>query len=107
MAKAHSSIVEIFMTDLCFEDGAEGKCEEHVGAALAVDPESLDAMQVLASLRLSQSRPADAAVIMETVFGRVSAIREAVQSRTVIEEIIGAPDLVDIAGNYCNIDWCF
>lgn len=47
MAKAYCSIGEIYLTDLCYEDNAEEKCEEAIGRAVAVDGDSMDGQQGL------------------------------------------------------------
>jgi hypothetical protein len=47
------------------EDDAEQRCEQYVNAALAVDPTSFEALQMLASVRLSQSRSAEADEALE------------------------------------------
>ncbi len=99
IAKAHCSVAELYMTDLCYDEGAESLCERSIEAALRVEATSLDAQQTLASLRLSQDRQLDASAIMTQVYQRVIAIRDAVSERTVMEEIAGAPDKVDMAGD--------
>jgi predicted transcriptional regulator len=86
------------MTDLCLEAGAEMNCEAPLQSAFGLVSANLDAMQALASLRLSQQRPQDASQIMEEVYGRISSMREKINARTVIEEITGAPDPVDLQG---------
>lgn len=48
------------MSDCCFEEDAEQKCEEFAKAALDSDPTNPEAYQTLASLRLSQQRPDEA-----------------------------------------------
>jgi tetratricopeptide (TPR) repeat protein len=87
-AKAYSSLAELYLTDLCFEDDAEAKCEGYVAQALAADPETLDGQHALANLRLSQSRPAEAAEVIGKVYAKVKAARDKVSSRTVIEELM-------------------
>jgi len=54
-----------------YDEDAENTCEKEVAAALALCPDSLDGLQTLASLRLSQVRKADAAKIISSVFDRV------------------------------------
>ncbi|KAJ3714273.1 hypothetical protein C8R42DRAFT_683598 [Lentinula raphanica] len=60
--------VEIWMDpsyDLCFEPQAEKTCEELLETALKVDPNNAEALQSLASVRMSQQRPEDAKVCLE------------------------------------------
>lgn len=99
IAKAYCSIAELYMTDLCYEEDAEQLCEKSIMQALDTDPDSLDAHQTLASLRLSQGRPVDASAIMETVFVRVKHIKDITKARTVVDEINGAPDIIEQDGN--------
>lgn len=60
--------------------------------------ESIDAHQSLASLRLSQNRPDEASRIIGTVHARVQASRDALQARTIAQEISGATDAPGIEG---------
>lgn len=61
LANALCSIVEIYMTDLSWEDDAEARCENLVTEAMAVEDEtSPEVLQTLASVRLSQQREEDA-----------------------------------------------
>lgn len=87
-AKACCGVAELFLTDLCFDDDAEAKCEEFVTRALSVDPNSLDGQQVLANLRISQCRGVEAAEVIERVYRGVKSIREKIAARTVIEEMM-------------------
>ncbi|CEP61409.1 Acl4p LALA0_S03e02212g [Lachancea lanzarotensis] len=61
------SMVEIWMTDLCMEPGAEEQCEELVSKAMEVSEEqSAEAWASLGSMRISQQRFPEAA----EAFGR-------------------------------------
>lgn len=53
-------IAELYMTDLCMEADAEEQCEAYVDKALKVNPDSVDALVTLASMRISQQRPEEA-----------------------------------------------
>jgi len=62
------SMVEIWMDpsyDLCFDPAAERTCEELIDLALKTDPDNVEALQTLASVRLSQQRPDDAKICLE------------------------------------------
>ncbi|KAL1958616.1 hypothetical protein VTO42DRAFT_4213 [Malbranchea cinnamomea] len=60
MAQALCSVVEIYMTDLSWEEDAESRCEALVTEALMVAPDSPECLQTLASVRISQLRHDDA-----------------------------------------------
>ncbi|KAJ1665938.1 hypothetical protein IW140_002865 [Coemansia sp. RSA 1813] len=60
MAEAYVAMTEIYLTDCCFEDDAEKKCEEFLANGLKVDPECPEIHQTMASVRLSQNRLDDA-----------------------------------------------
>ncbi|KAF5382171.1 hypothetical protein D9615_004402 [Tricholomella constricta] len=60
--------VEIWMDpsyDLCFEPDAEKTCENLIAQALQTDPGNAEALQILASVRMSQQRPDDAKDCLE------------------------------------------
>jgi Tfp pilus assembly protein PilF len=60
LASAYSAMAELFMTDLCMEADAEANCEKYVTNALLADESSSEALQTLASMRLSQQRVEEA-----------------------------------------------
>lgn len=61
LANALCGIVEVYMTDLSWEDDAEARCENLITEAMAVEDEtSPEVLQTLASVRLSQQRTEDA-----------------------------------------------
>ncbi|KXT17875.1 hypothetical protein AC579_5943 [Pseudocercospora musae] len=61
LANALCGIVEVYMTDLSWEDDAEARCENLITEAMAVEDEaSPEVLQTLASVRLSQQRHEDA-----------------------------------------------
>ncbi|OAP60955.1 hypothetical protein AYL99_05957 [Fonsecaea erecta] len=62
LAEALCAMAEVYMTDLSWENDAEGRCESLVTEAVAVCPEYLSAgvLQTLASVRISQERIEDA-----------------------------------------------
>ncbi|KAF2209285.1 hypothetical protein CERZMDRAFT_47269 [Cercospora zeae-maydis SCOH1-5] len=61
LANALCGIVEVYMTDLSWEDDAEARCESLVTEAMCVEEEtSAEVLQTLASVRLSQDRREDA-----------------------------------------------
>ncbi|KZT51999.1 TPR-like protein [Calocera cornea HHB12733] len=60
VVRACCSMVDIWMTDLCFEPEAESSCEEILRQALETDPNNTEALLSFASVRMSQQRPDDA-----------------------------------------------
>jgi len=90
ITRAHVAIAELYLTDLCFENAAEQLCSASLTKALEFDSDSLDALQCLSSLRISQGNVSEACSIMEVVSGRVMASREAANSRTLLDEVTNA-----------------
>lgn len=86
LAKAHCSVAELYLTDLCFEDNAETLTENAIANAFALIPDLVDAKQTLASIRLSQNRPKDASDLMYSVFQEVMKTRQEIHSRTIMDE---------------------
>lgn len=60
LAGALCSIIEVYMTDLSWEENAEQKCETLITEATLVSPECAEPWQTLANVRLSQNRIEDA-----------------------------------------------
>lgn len=60
LATALCGIVEVYMTDLSWEEDAEQRCEALVTEATMVAPACAEPWQTLASVRISQSRIEDA-----------------------------------------------
>jgi hypothetical protein len=71
LAAAYTSMAELYLTDLCFEDSAESSCEKHLQLALQCDPTSVDALQTLASLQLSQQKPHEAQITVRKVYDQL------------------------------------
>lgn len=66
LANALCGIVEVYMTDLSWEEDAEARCESLVTEAMTVEDEtSPEVLQTLASVRLSQTRLEDAQSAMK------------------------------------------
>ncbi|GJE88637.1 TPR-like protein [Phanerochaete sordida] len=68
IVRALIAMVEIWMDpsyDLCFDPAAEKNCEELINMALQIDPGNSEALQALASVRLSQQREDDAKQCLE------------------------------------------
>jgi tetratricopeptide (TPR) repeat protein len=56
LANALCALVELFMTDLSWEDEAEARCSEAVEEAVRVAPDNPETLQTMASVRISQCR---------------------------------------------------
>lgn len=50
------AMIEIWMSDLCMEESAEGNCDALISRALSISPNDPEARLSLASIRMSQSR---------------------------------------------------
>lgn len=87
ISKAYSSIAELYLTDLCYEDNAEKECENNLLLSLKYDNNSLDGLQTMASFRLSQKNGQEACKLMDIVYENVRKIRDKLNSRTVFDEI--------------------
>jgi hypothetical protein len=77
ICKAHCSIAELYLTDLCFEEDAEQSCEAAVARAAEVEEDSLEVHQVRASLLISQQRKPEAAQHVKHVGEQLLEMRNA------------------------------
>lgn len=70
LANALCGVIELYMTDLSWEEDAEDKCEQLIMQAIAVeDDTSAEVYQTLASIRLSQDRQEDAQAALKRSYG--------------------------------------
>lgn len=70
LANALCGIVEVYMTDLSWEDDAEARCETLITQAMAAEDEtSPEILQTLASVRLSQEKKEDAQAALKRSMG--------------------------------------
>ncbi|CAL1536079.1 unnamed protein product [Lymnaea stagnalis] len=60
ISSAYCAIAEIYLTDCCFDEGAEEKCQEFVEKALASDPDNAEALQIKANYLLSKDNQEEA-----------------------------------------------
>lgn len=58
--RALVAMIEIWMSDLCFDDAAETNCDSLVARALAISPKDPEVRLALASIRMSQQRTEEA-----------------------------------------------
>eukprot|EP00548_Thalassiothrix_antarctica_P007994 CAMPEP_0194143756 /NCGR_PEP_ID=MMETSP0152-20130528/12863_1 /TAXON_ID=1049557 /ORGANISM="Thalassiothrix antarctica, Strain L6-D1" /LENGTH=418 /DNA_ID=CAMNT_0038843295 /DNA_START=9 /DNA_END=1268 /DNA_ORIENTATION=+ len=78
LARAHCTTAELYLTDLCYAENAEKECESHVENAMKATPEPIiDALQVMASLRLSQQKKEEAKTFMLRVYNSMKTGCEA------------------------------
>lgn len=68
---AYCAIAELYLTDLCFEPDAEAQCEEALQHALQLDQSSPEPFQLIANLRLVQSRGDDATTYILNAYERI------------------------------------
>lgn len=105
IAKAYCSIAEIYLTDLCYEDDAETRCEAAINDSLLTLPENLDGLQAQTSLRISQNRKTEASVIIEKVADRIIANRTAMHSKAIVSELLETETTCESKENP-EIDFC-
>jgi hypothetical protein len=108
LVSAYCAVAELYLTDLCWADDAESTCESYLmlalttaaahepnhpnessAVAISIPPPPLDALQTLASLRLSQHRQHQAVDAMWTVY---ETMREACQAMSALVGMRGAED---------------
>ncbi|KAI5819720.1 hypothetical protein BZA77DRAFT_237646, partial [Pyronema omphalodes] len=68
LVSALCGMAEVYMSDLCMEPDAEARCERYVTEANMVAPDSAEALQTLASVRISQTRMEDAVAALKRAF---------------------------------------
>lgn len=70
---AYCAIAELYLTDLCFEPNAEAQCEASLQRALQLDQSSPEPFQLIANLRLVQSRGEEATTYILDAYKRIQA----------------------------------
>ena len=78
LAGAHCTVAELYMTDLCYAPTAESDCEQHLTTALQITDAdgkpTIDALQAMANLRLSQAeerRPEAIPMILQAYYSKL------------------------------------
>ncbi|KAG8212982.1 hypothetical protein J3R82DRAFT_11368 [Butyriboletus roseoflavus] len=69
IVRAYLGMIEIWMDpeyDLCTDPAASSTCDSLLSNALQIDPQNLEALQTLASVRLSQEKPDEALLALQT-----------------------------------------
>ncbi|KAK6906066.1 hypothetical protein I203_100048 [Kwoniella mangroviensis CBS 8507] len=62
------AMIEIWMSDLCFEEAAEKNCDSLIQRALSISPNNPEVKLSLASIRMSQSRFDDAKKVVISLY---------------------------------------
>jgi tetratricopeptide (TPR) repeat protein len=89
LGDALCAMVEVYMTDLSWEDDAEQRCEVLVTEAVALCPERPGVLQTLANVRISQERDEEARNVLRTSMD----LWNGPQGKTIVDgEIIDAED---------------
>jgi hypothetical protein len=74
LCTAQCALADLYLTDLCFEDGAEEKCQAALDAAAEHNvAQSHEPLQSMASLRFSQGKPDEASQVRLSLGTAVSA----------------------------------
>jgi tetratricopeptide (TPR) repeat protein len=77
LVSTHCSIADLYLTDLCFEEDAEARCQAALDEALRLDVGgSPEVTQACANLRLSQKRGQEAAALMIETVKRLGACQQ-------------------------------
>jgi hypothetical protein len=93
LATAFCTTGELFLTDLCFEEHAEQQCESYVQQALQLTDHSnnneptVDALQTVTSLRLSQRRGLEAVDFILRAYDQMKLGCQALSSIVGLREI--------------------
>mmetsp|Transcript_1532 Transcript_1532/g.2164 ORF Transcript_1532/g.2164 Transcript_1532/m.2164 type:complete len:430 (+) Transcript_1532:122-1411(+) len=100
---AYCAVAELYLTDLCYDEDAEGKCEAVLEKAMQIkdtDGEPLvDALQTMASLRLSQtSRRLEAAACVLRAYEKMRVGCEA------LAQLVGISEPKDINDSESNVE---
>ncbi len=69
LAETLSAVVEVYMTDLSWEEDAEQRCEALITEATMLAPESAETWQTVANVRISQARTEEAQEALKRSLG--------------------------------------
>ncbi|KAG7292297.1 hypothetical protein NEMBOFW57_002332 [Staphylotrichum longicolle] len=69
LAETLSAVVEVYMTDLSWEEDAEQRCEALITEATMLAPESAETWQTVANVRISQTRTEEAQEALKRSLG--------------------------------------
>jgi hypothetical protein len=74
LSTACAAVADLYMTDLCDEDGAEAMGEEWATRAVAVDESNPEALYSLGNLRLCQKRGPEALPFLKAAVARIEEL---------------------------------
>eukprot|EP00002_Diphylleia_rotans_P021566 TRINITY_DN4196_c0_g1_i2.p1 TRINITY_DN4196_c0_g1~~TRINITY_DN4196_c0_g1_i2.p1 ORF type:complete len:414 (+),score=98.99 TRINITY_DN4196_c0_g1_i2:46-1287(+) len=97
LSSALCAVVDIYMTDLCFEEDAETQASNAALRAVEIDPANPDAGQTLASVRISQNNKEGAldALLRSIQIWRSLEVEPPVQDSLTEEELDQGPNEFD------------
>ncbi|CAM9782080.1 unnamed protein product, partial [Choristocarpus tenellus] len=72
LCSAYCSVAELFLTDLCFESDAEGRCQAALNRSMEYDCGGPEPLHAMANLRLSQCNMQEAASCAEEAYKRLA-----------------------------------
>lgn len=106
---AYCTIAELYMTDLCYAENAEASCETCMQHAMKVidSPDGkpmVDALQTLASLRISQSRGEEAIDLILNAYGKMKTGCEALAALVGLSETENNGQHLETAVELIEID---
>ncbi|XP_062277960.1 uncharacterized protein si:dkey-12j5.1 isoform X1 [Scomber scombrus] len=85
---AYCSITEIYLTDLCMEEGAADKCKEFIDSALQYNPDNPEALQLMASYLFSVERNQEGKVyLLKSVGLWLPALKQSAASSSTEEDM--------------------
>lgn len=93
--------IEIWMTDLCMEPEAEGKCDELITQSLTIDETNPESWSLLASIRISQQRDKDALEAVAKAWDLFDAKKTALENNSNINT--GETDTEEISIEYVEL----
>ncbi|EIW67091.1 hypothetical protein TREMEDRAFT_34391, partial [Tremella mesenterica DSM 1558] len=65
------AMIEIWMSDLCFEDAAETNCDALISRAISISPNDPEVRLSLASIRMSQQRTEEAETVVMGLYDEI------------------------------------
>ncbi|WVR09032.1 hypothetical protein IAU60_006092 [Kwoniella sp. DSM 27419] len=65
------AMIEIWMSDLCFEEAAEKNCDDLISRALSISPKDPEVQLALASIRMSQQRFDEAKAVVVGLYNEL------------------------------------
>lgn len=76
LCTGYCSVAELWMSDLCFEPNAEQECDVSLQSAVEYGPDNPEALQAMASFRISQHRSDDANKLMDLALAKLQTLKQ-------------------------------